>query len=87
MFNRDWGADKLALRLEAGSPNALDVDVGDDGTVDFSFDRGTFTAINVQAGAGDDVMRINTLAGNDTVSVASGVSGVIQPIIDLGADE
>ena len=32
----------------------------------------------------NDTLHINTLAGNDTVSVGSGVSDVIQPIIDLG---
>src|SRR4051812_46765166 len=43
-------SDKLALRLEAGSPSTLELDVGEDGTADFSFDRTTFTAIVVNAG-------------------------------------
>jgi hypothetical protein len=51
----DGASDKLALRLSATDPNTLQVDVGDDGTVDFSFDRSMFTAINVQAGGGDEV--------------------------------
>jgi Ca2+-binding RTX toxin-like protein len=80
------GADKLVLRLEPGNPNALDVDVGDDGTVDFSFDRGTFGAISAQGGAGDDEIRVDesqgaftddliTLdggAGDDTLAGGSG---------------
>ena len=32
-------SDKLALRLQAGVPTVLDVDVGDNGTADASFDR------------------------------------------------
>ena len=32
-------SDKLALRLQAGSPQTLQVDVGDDGSANFSFDR------------------------------------------------
>ena len=46
----DGASDKLVLRLQSGSPTTLEVDVGGDGTADFSFDRSTFTAINVEAG-------------------------------------
>src|SRR5262245_26000393 len=31
--------DRIALRLQAGQPGVLQVDDGDDGTADFSFDR------------------------------------------------
>ena len=41
----------------------LQVDVGDDGTADFSFDRSTFTAIDVEAGGGDDQVRIDQSGG------------------------
>ncbi len=60
----DNASDKLALRLAPGSPNILQVDVGDDGTPDFSFDRSTFTAINVQGGGGDDVIRVDDTNGS-----------------------
>jgi hypothetical protein len=40
------GADTVALGLKPGNSSVSDVDVGDDGTVDFSFDRGTLRAIN-----------------------------------------
>src|SRR6476661_10433079 len=40
-------SDKLSLRLQPGAPNILQLDVGEDGTADFSFDRSTFTAISV----------------------------------------
>jgi hypothetical protein len=59
------GADKVALGLKPGNPNALDVDVGDDGTVDFSFDRGTFRAITVQGDASDVTMDLSTIATAD----------------------
>ena len=32
----------LSLRLQAGAANILEVDVGDDGSADFSFDRASF---------------------------------------------
>src|SRR6266498_3678638 len=31
-------SDKIALRLQAGQPGVLQVDVGDDGSADFSFE-------------------------------------------------
>jgi Ca2+-binding RTX toxin-like protein len=57
----DAADDKLALRL--GSPSTLDVDVGEDGSADFSFDRNAFTAIDVVAGPGDDEVRIDQSGG------------------------
>ena len=56
-------SDQLVLRLQAGAPTILEVDVGADGTADFSFDRSTFTAVNVQARAGDDEIRIDQSNG------------------------
>ena len=32
-------SDKIALRLQAGNPAILQIDVGDDGSADFSFER------------------------------------------------
>jgi Ca2+-binding RTX toxin-like protein len=68
-------SDKLALRLSPTDPNTLQVDVGEDGTVDFSFDRSTFTAINVQAGGGDDEVRVDDSFGSfadDTLTIDGG---------------
>src|SRR6476469_4422149 len=56
-------SDKLSLRLAPGAPNILQLDVGEDGTADFSFDRSTFTAIAVDAGRGDDEVRIDQSGG------------------------
>jgi hypothetical protein len=44
--------DAVALRLKAGDPNTVQVDVGDDGSADFSFARGDISAINVKTGDG-----------------------------------
>ena len=71
----DGASDKLALRLDGGSPSILQVDVGDDGTADFSFDRTTFTAIDVEAGGGDDRLRVdqsNGLFTDDAVTLRGG---------------
>ena len=77
----DSASDKLAL-LRDGT--ALAVDVGEDGTVDFRFDASTFSAINVQAGDGDDTvdgsngiagfgpLTINGGPGNDTIRGGDG---------------
>src|SRR6478735_4015959 len=56
-------SDKLSRRLAPGAPNTLQLDVGEDGTADFSFDRSTFTAIAVDAGRGDDEIRIDQSGG------------------------
>src|SRR5256885_8315078 len=59
----DSASDKLALRLRPGAPDILEADVGDDGTPDLLFDRSTFTAVNVDAGGGDDELRIDRSGG------------------------
>src|SRR4051794_31668934 len=42
----DSASDKLAL---VNGPTSFALDVGEDGTADFTFDRTSFTAIDVQA--------------------------------------
>jgi Ca2+-binding RTX toxin-like protein len=37
--------------------------------------------------AANDLLRVNTLAGNDNVVVGAGVAALIQTLVDLGADE
>ena len=82
----DGASDKLALRLQPGSPGLLQVDAGDDGTADVIFDRNSFTAIEVEARGGDDEVRVdqsfgsffdeaitmNGGGGNDTLRGGSG---------------
>jgi Ca2+-binding RTX toxin-like protein len=52
----------LTLRLGATTAT-LEVDVGDDGTADFRFDRSKFERIRIDAGGGDDVVRMDEQAG------------------------
>jgi Ca2+-binding RTX toxin-like protein len=67
--------DRIALRLSAADSNQLQVDVGDDGTADFTFDRGTFAAIDVRAGNGADTVRIDQVNGIFTTTEATRIDG------------
>ena len=55
----DGASDKLEL---LPTPTTLELDVGEDGTIDFVFDRSTFSAVNVQAGGGNDEVRVGPTA-------------------------
>jgi Ca2+-binding RTX toxin-like protein len=76
----------ITLRLKAGDPSTLEVDVGNDGTADFSFARASFNTIVLNGGGGNDALRIDESngvfsdtqhttilggAGNDTVTGGS----------------
>jgi Ca2+-binding RTX toxin-like protein len=63
------GSDRIALRLQAGQPGILQIDVGDDGSPDFSFDRTQIAKIVVDAGNGADSVRIDESNGvfGDTI--------------------
>src|SRR4051794_24130673 len=52
-------SDTIALRLKAGRPSILQVDVGDDGSPDFSVKRRFISRIDVDGRAGDDSVRID----------------------------
>ncbi len=58
--NKD--ADNLVIALS--DPNTLSLDVGADGTADFSFPRSAFNAINVEAGGGDDQVTVSRNGGS-----------------------
>jgi hypothetical protein len=71
----DGASDKLSLRLDPSNPNVLQVDVGEDGNVDFAFDRSTFTSINVQARGGNDEVRVDDSFGSfatDPITIDGG---------------
>ena len=53
----------LALGLLPGWPMVLQIDVENDGTVDFAFDRNQFTCIVIIAGSGNDVVWIDEQYG------------------------
>jgi Ca2+-binding RTX toxin-like protein len=85
-------SDKIALRLQAGQPNMLQIDVGDDGSPDFNFERSEITKINVEAKAGNDLVRIDESnglftdtipttfdggEGNDTIAGGKGIERLV----------
>jgi hypothetical protein len=68
-------SDKITLRLRAGDPGTLEVDVGDNGSADFSFNRNKVTKIDVDARAGDDLMRIDDSNGAFTDTIPTTLDG------------
>jgi Ca2+-binding RTX toxin-like protein len=83
-------SDKLVLYLESNLPGNLLADVGADGTIDFSLNRAEFEAVEVDAGGGDDEVRlqsvggitdepitVNGAAGNDTLTGSAGTDTLI----------
>jgi hypothetical protein len=67
--------DVLALRLKAGNPNRIQVDVGDDSSADFSFARKELSAIDVRMAGGDDSVRVDDANGAFTDSIPTRIGG------------
>jgi Ca2+-binding RTX toxin-like protein len=67
--------DAIALRLAAGDSSRIQVDVGDDGSADFSFARNHVSAINVRGRNGNDSLRIDDANGAFTDSIPTTISG------------
>ena len=67
--------DKFALRLQAGNRAVLQLDVGDDGSADFSFARAEIAKVSVDAGNGDDAVRIDESNGVFTDTIATTIDG------------
>src|SRR4051794_10091416 len=65
----DGASDKVAM---VADPTTLFIDVGEDGTTDFSFARSAFTTVSVTAGGGDDEVRIQGLLDGVTVDGGAG---------------
>jgi Ca2+-binding RTX toxin-like protein len=68
-------SDKITLRLKAGNPRILQVDVGNDGSADFSFKRAHIARIIVSARGGDDDVRIDESNGAFTTTIATTIAG------------
>jgi Ca2+-binding RTX toxin-like protein len=68
-------SDKLALRLRAGDPQRLQVDVGDDGSADFTVRRHRFDRIVINAGEGNDQVRIDESNGAFTTTTPTQING------------
>ena len=68
-------SDRIALRVSPVDRTQLQVDVGDDGSADASFDLNTFRAIDVEAGNGNDTVRIDQVNGAFTTTIATRIDG------------
>jgi Ca2+-binding RTX toxin-like protein len=68
-------SDKVALRLQVGRPDVLQVDVGDDGSADFRFGRAAIKQIAIDARPGDDLVRIDEGNGAVNATIPTMVSG------------
>ncbi len=68
-------SDRLALRLRAGAPDKLEVDVGDNGSADFRIARDRVKRIRVKAGGGDDQVRIDDANGAFTTTIPTRIDG------------
>jgi Ca2+-binding RTX toxin-like protein len=68
-------SETIALRLRAGEPGILEIDVGDDGSADFSFKRADIAEIAVKAGPGDDLVRMDESNGVFTDSIPTTIDG------------
>ena len=67
--------DAIALRLAPGRSDVLQVDAGDDGSADFSFHLEPVATIAVDAGAGDDRVRIDDTNGSFTDRIPTTIAG------------
>jgi Ca2+-binding RTX toxin-like protein len=68
------GNDTLALRLQAGKPNKLEIDFGDNGSAEFRVNRNKVDRIRVDTLRGSDRVRIDDGNGafTDTISTVLG---------------
>jgi Ca2+-binding RTX toxin-like protein len=67
--------DNLALRLAPGDPQTLQVDVGDDGSANYSVARDRFDSIAVAAGSGDNHVTIDEVNGAFTPATPTTIDG------------
>lgn len=53
----------VGLRLAPGDPQTLQVDIGIDGSIDFQVARSTFDSVDIEAGNGDNTVRVDESNG------------------------
>jgi Ca2+-binding RTX toxin-like protein len=68
-------ANNVALRLQAGDPSHIQVDVANDGTADFTFPRSELSAIDISMGPGNDTVRIDDSNGAFTNAIPTTIGG------------
>jgi Ca2+-binding RTX toxin-like protein len=73
-------SDKITLRLKPGNRSRLQVDVGSNGSAEFTFKRSAFNRIVVHGASGADALSINESHGVFTRSEATSLFG------DAGSD-
>ena len=69
------GNDAIALRLAAGNPGVVQVDLGDNGSADFSFPRAAIKTISIEARGGNDRVRIDDKNGAFTDAIPTRIDG------------
>jgi hypothetical protein len=69
------GNDAITLRLAAGNPATLQVDLGDNGTADFSFPRAAIKSISIAGRGGNDRVRIDDTNGAFTDTIPTRIDG------------
>jgi Ca2+-binding RTX toxin-like protein len=67
--------DAIALRLAAGNPSVLQVDLGDNGSTDFSFPRASIKSISIEGRRGNDRLRIDDANGAFTDTIPTRIDG------------
>lgn len=81
------GGDGQADTVTVNGTNGPDVvDVSRSGSQVLTTDLAAQTRI-VGSEPTNDTLRVQTLGGHDTVTVGAGVSDLIIPVVDLGADD
>src|SRR3954470_15184964 len=67
--------DGIALRLAAGNPAVVQVDLGDNGSADFSFPRAAIKSISVKGRGGNDRVRIDDSNGAFNNAIPTRIDG------------
>jgi hypothetical protein len=68
-------SDEIVLRLRSGQPGVLQIDVGDDGSADFSFRRSRIAKIAVDSRGSGDLVRIGERNGVFTDRIPTTIHG------------
>ena len=69
------GNDAIALRLAAGNPAVVQVDLGDNGSANFSFPRAAIKSISIETHGGNDRVRIDDTNGAFTDTIPTRIDG------------
>src|SRR5258705_10964952 len=68
-------AEQITLRLSPTDRNGLEVDLDNDGSADATFDLTNIDAIEVDAGGGNDTVRIDDVNGAFTARIPTRIDG------------